>query len=489
MRTTARPWRRVGALAVMSITMTACTALPGTSTKAGGQPQPVTLTVGTDDPQGAPAANQIEEFARQVEKRSHGGLAIQPRFRAVGEGQTSWDQKVAGLVVAGDLDLGMIPARAWDALGVDTLRALNTPFLVTTDELTNRVVSDPDVATDLMSGLDAAGVTGLALVPEGMRHLFLYGEPQLTVAGLDGAKLRAPRSDTTWAFYEALGAHPDDANLDVTHAAAESSYALAPDTTRKTTAIGNLTLFPKVNTLVVNSDRHQDLSEEQRRVLREAAQATRDWAITANKDDASQATTFCESGGAVVNAADDVVAAFRAAAKPVTAMLRHDARTADLISRIQKMARTTSPSVSGPTCDGTTPMRDEITAETIVPTGGDLPDGTYRAEYTDEYLKDHSLDAEHIASNHGVWTFVLDDGQWSFDQVAPNITDHGEGVYQVDGKHLYWLLPEGNVLHFKWRTDGDGDLHFKQIRDLGADADPAYPYPDFQFDLEWLQVD
>ena len=37
--------------------------------------------------------------------------------------------------------MGLIPSRAWDTEGVTSLRALNAPFLIDSDELLDEVVS------------------------------------------------------------------------------------------------------------------------------------------------------------------------------------------------------------------------------------------------------------------------------------------------------------------------------------------------------------
>ena len=120
--------------------------------------------------------------------------------------------------------------------------------------------------------------------------------------------------------------------------------------------------------------------------------------------------------------------------------------------------------------------------DTIVAKGGDLPDGTYRVEFTDRYLADHGMDGGAVAFNHGVWTHTLQDGHWTVEQVAPDLTDRFEGVYQVDGENLYWRFHDTKeVLHLRWSTDAEGDLHFTQVTDTGA-------YDDFQFDLPWTRV-
>ena len=131
---------QVVALAAV-VALAGCTGTTG-GTKAGGQATPVILRIGTDDFQGRPAADQIEEFARQVEELSDGAVRIEPVWNAAGDtGEDDWDQKVARMVVAGELDMGLIPARAWDTEGVTSLRALNAPFLITSDELAAEVAS------------------------------------------------------------------------------------------------------------------------------------------------------------------------------------------------------------------------------------------------------------------------------------------------------------------------------------------------------------
>ena len=240
--------RWVGVIAVLSV----CPAVVGSTTVSASTPDAVlTLRIGTDDVPGRPAADQIEAFARAVAEHGDGSIVVEPVWHAAGD-TADWDQQVARLVTSGELEMGLIPARAWDTEGVTTLRALNTPFLVTTEALVDEIVSDDDLAGELMSGLDEAGVVGLALFPEGLRHPFALSATRCSVPPtIQGAVMRAPTSATTAAMFEALGATTNDDEPDPsTHAGVESSYLLAPPGT----ATGNVTFFPKVNSLVINAD-------------------------------------------------------------------------------------------------------------------------------------------------------------------------------------------------------------------------------------------
>ena len=199
--------------------------------------------------------------------------------------------------------MGLIPARAWDTLGVMSLRALNAPFLLASDEQVGEVVTDDDLAGDMMAGLDEVGVHGLALVPEDLRHVFGFAKPLVGPEDYAGATIRAPRSDTVYALLAALGANPDDLNRGAWTrtsrrpvAGIESSFALAPESP-PSTATGNVTLFPKVESLVVNRDVFAGLTDDHQDTLRAAAEATRDWAVAAGSGHAGDAQTYCQMGG------------------------------------------------------------------------------------------------------------------------------------------------------------------------------------------------
>ena len=101
--------------------------------------------------------------------------------------------------------MAVVPARAWSAAGVTSLGALQAPFLFESDEHVAAVVDDAAITTDLLSGLDGIGVTGLTLFPESLRHLFSFGEPILSPADVKGRTIRAIASLETTAIIEALG--------------------------------------------------------------------------------------------------------------------------------------------------------------------------------------------------------------------------------------------------------------------------------------------
>ena len=291
-----RTRKRAVVLMALAVIAAGCSE-DGSTTKAGGDSAPVTLRLGTEGVQGGPEGNQMEEFARQVRQLSGGDVTIElvweagrlPDEPVPPEGV---DQVVAAMVQDGELDLGMIPTWAWDTIGVPTLQALNAPFLVTTDELTKQVTGG-EFADEMLAGLDEIGLTGLALFPDALRHFFAFGDAIRAPSDVEGRTIRALRSATTYALIEALGAKGDDPNdyydrvVSGEIVAAESSFAAAGTSLPTvSTATGNLTLFPRVNSLVVNSAVLDRLSDERQEVLQEAAIGTRDWSISQMEPDA-----------------------------------------------------------------------------------------------------------------------------------------------------------------------------------------------------------
>lgn len=430
----------------MAVSVVTGCAAPVAGDKAGGDS--VTLRLGVEHGPGMPASEQMEHFAEQVDQLSD-GLRIELVWNAAGE-VDDWDQAVAQMVIDGELDLGMIPARAWDSLGVTTLQALHAPFLVTSEALMDSVLRD-DIVGDMLAGLDEVGVVGLALVPESLRHLFFYGEPVATAAQFEGLRVRVPRSETVYALFDALGAIPDDyANWNPPHngqesegpAAAESSFAWASQLpgTAALTAIGNLPLLPKINTLVAHRGQFGRLTETHREILMAAAHRTSTWALETRSTTAEAAKAFCGGGGRVVAAADDEVAAMQLAAGPVTSELERDATTRGMMVWIRaRQAELGAGPTTVPPCgrDSGGPV-DPAASSSATGTSVDaFPEGVYRAEVSQAFLEDAGIDSSTAVNHAGTWTLTFRAGQLAVEDVnGARGRTVDRGVYCVDGDRL-----------------------------------------------------
>ena len=433
--------------------------------KAGGKAGPIAITVADSQPNLKPSNLPLAEFKRQVEKLSGGSITVTVLTDASADADPPGsDGPVIDKLKSGAFQMAVVPARAWSAAGVTSLKALQAPFLFESDEHVAAVVNDAAITKELFSGFDGSGVTGLTLFPESLRHLFSFGQPMLTPADVKGRTIRAITSLETTALIEALGGTAVDPDGDAyqqgvddgTIHGTDSGFTLAtggsPSAT--STATGNVALYAKVMTLVINTALWTGLDDAQRTIITTASDATRAWAIANQAKDADAAVTFCADGGTVVLADAPGVAAFRAAEAPVYAALEADPATKRAIAAIRARA-------VGSTAATVKACEPPIDASIVVPEPGDLPNGIYRIEYTDAYLK--SWGVTDINYQHGIWTYRLKDGLWTIDQVADDITDHLNGIYQVKGHDLNWMWesePGQPVERLTWSVASNGDLTF-----------------------------
>jgi TRAP-type C4-dicarboxylate transport system substrate-binding protein len=441
------------ALAVLMLAISACTA--DSASKAGGDEPPLVLTMGTNDYPGRPAAEQIEHFGERVAKLSGGSIHIEPKWEVGGRNTPDWDQVVARSVISGELDMGNIPSRAWDTEGVNSLRVLNAPFLITTDDLLDQVVTS-DLADEMMSGLEEAGVVGLGLLPEGLRHPFGLAAALLGPEDYDGAVIRSPTSATVEAMFSALGASVTDDQVDPEiHAGIESGYQFDP----QGSGTGNVAFFPKVNALVINAELFDRLNEEQRGVLEQAAEETRQWSIETRASDTELAAGFCESGGSVVVADQTTLTALEAAVEPVYAELESDPQTRELIAAVRQMKQNVQVAASTPApCGETGPAGEGIDA-----TGGGATtdisaiNGIYRVEFTEEMFQAAGVPEAQYRPNLGVMTWTFDNGDLLFEE------DESVASYTVDGDLLTMTYADGDVHTYRWDIDEAGDLHLAVV--------------------------
>lgn len=457
-------------LAALLAAGTACGG--GGTTKAGGDAAPVTLRMGTNDGPGRPAAQTILDFARRVDQLSGGQLVVEPVWTAAGRTVEDWDQAIARLVVGGELDLALVPSRAWDTEGVTSLRALQAPYLLTSSDAVGAVVTS-DLGPDLLSGLKPLGVTGLALIPEGLRHLMAFGEPVLHPTDVQGSVVRAPTSATTAAMFRALGARVEDLPgetlaprvADGTVVAAESSFVFADTLPGPTTVTGDLVLFPKVDAVVVGHAALAELSPELRRVLSRAALDTRDRVVArAATSERDAAADFCAGGGTVALAGEIGLAAFHRAAEPVIADLAQDPTTRRLMDRIRHVtARIPAPE----SVDACTPPASEPVAPSR--TAGAFPEGTYRAVMTRDALLAAGIEAGAAADFDGVNDLRFRTGRWHHDTHGGVAAEDCGGVYSVAGGRLVVHIAgcggsgDGVLFSAAWTLDGS-QLTFQALR-------------------------
>ena len=431
------------AAAALSLSGVACSS---ESDKSGGDAAPTTtLRMATMEGRGAPYADSVEEFARQVEDLSGGDLRIKiiwdgavEFFGAYGP---SAEQDVAGLVQSGKLASALIPTRAWDELGVTSLQALQAPFLVSNEKLVEQIVQS-ELAEEMLTGLDKAGVVGLTLLPEGLRHPVGFARPFLTAEDFAGAKIRAPLSNASYRLLEALGAKAVEiccdefsqavANGSIT--GAESAFNLVGNLPWPGTLTANITFYPKVNAIVMNKNAFNRLSDEHREILREAAAKTLRHTLRNAPSEADSAALYCRNGGTIAFASDADIAALEQAAQPVYEALESDPQTEELIKQIRRMkeqlsgARNPLPEACTPASGGAVPTTPSG------PEPSQFPEGVYRADLPPEYLIQKGMDPVTAHQLGGIRTLTFENGRWR--DHTQGVAEDCVGLYSVEAGRI-----------------------------------------------------
>lgn len=440
---------------------------PGAANKAGGSRAPVVLRLANSNSGDQPGTDTIEHFAAQVRKRSGGAVRVQITYLAAGSATPYVETRTISAVRRGRYDLGWIGARAWDLNGVKSFRALQAPFLITSMRLLNRVVTSP-LAREMLDSLSTQDVVGLVLAPDFLRHPVGMGRAFVTPKDFAGARIRIQPSRVTAAVIRALGARPvaisnDAIGLAINQKRVDGQELSMINTPGGSVAAENVVFFGKAFTLFANNDVYGRLTDDQRRIVREAAADAVRYAVAHHPPDSDIVKGYCFDRRRIVLAKPADLAVLVREEQPVYRWLEADPQTKRFIDQIQAWKRTTPPD---PT---TTPVsipaacrRAQEHAQAVgTPRPVSLLDGTYRWVIT----KADARAYWHAPPQPGGDTFpiigtaILRDGSWRF--AGP---EHDEGTYTIRGDRVRFVWPRvASILVFEFTREQNGTLHLKPI--------------------------
>jgi TRAP-type C4-dicarboxylate transport system substrate-binding protein len=453
--------------------------------KAGDSGGPVLLRLGVSDPPYAAESRLARYFAAQVSQLSRGKLRIRVTFLAAGTSTPDAEARTIELVRAGKYDLGWVPARAWDELGVTSFQSLQAPFLITNYPLLRNVMKSP-LATEMLAGLKDENVVGLALIPGLLRHPIGIKRPLVSLSDFDGARVRDLPSKATDDLLQALHAVPvhvsgDDFGQALANARIDGEELSIINAPIGGILTANVAFFPKVLTLFAGDDSFARLSDEQQHILRTAGERTLKHNTTysvraALAAEGGWARHYCRLPGRIVLATKEEQAELVRAAQPVYKRLDEDPQTkAEIVQiRAMKAAVPTAPPIVVPaSCLG--PGQQAELAGRRSPS---ILNGTYHRLLTAAAARASGLPADAQTSSYPlVITTVLRDGKWlaSSDQ-PPEV-----GTYSLNGTEIVFRLGS-DVMRFTFSRDPNGTLHLRPI--LPMDRGDQF----FMAGAPWLRV-
>jgi TRAP-type transport system periplasmic protein len=437
----------------------AATAVPATVQVPD---KPITLHLAVSDFQGQASEPYVQEFVDQVNTLSKGNIAVVPVWDAGGDVTPPIEEGVIKVVKDGQYELGLAGSRAWDRAGVTSFQALQAPFLITDNALA-KAVATSEIGTRMLEGLSAAGITGLGVWPEGLRHPFSYvsGKSILSPEDLKGLAVRTPPSEVSYMLMKTFGGNPFFDNQTSDFPAAEASM-LGGGTSRYPTVTGNVTYFPKFQVLFANGAAFDKLSEGQRSILRDAAAAAQRKAIAEHPNEADAARTWCANGGTIVMASQEQLAAFETAARPVFDEIEKDPFNAQRIADIRDLKAKTEPAPGAEAC--------QPAASPEVWSPGLPPNGAWQVELTAEDVLRMGVPKSGVKDWVGTFTWTFQDDKAQLDYTGPG----GDFVCQAN---MAFVKEVARLTYFsgdacpdevddiKWRLDTDGlHLHLVAIQ-------------------------
>lgn len=148
-------------------------ALLGTGCDVGASPnravepsqQPVVLTMAS--PLAQPL--ELDNYVYEVTALTGGSVRIDVKS-GWRKGEIDYETGLIADVKAGKADLGVASSRAFDSAGVPSFQALGAPLLITSYAAEEQVLNRP-VVSEMLSGLNSAGLAGIGILPGDLRPL------------------------------------------------------------------------------------------------------------------------------------------------------------------------------------------------------------------------------------------------------------------------------------------------------------------------------
>jgi TRAP-type C4-dicarboxylate transport system substrate-binding protein len=420
--------------------------------KAGGSGGHKALVLTLANPFGD--SEEVQGFAGEVSRLSGGTLRVDVKNRWR-YGQVAFEDGLIRDVRAGKADLGVAGSRAWDSVGVSSLRALGAPFLIDSYPLQERVLRSRMIGK-MLRGLRRLGLVGIGVLPGPLRRPLGIAHPLLKPSDFVGLRIGVQQSRLASATMRALGAKPvwfpvggaiagmGGIEQHVSSIQGEQYDKLGHYLT------ANAVLWPRPLVVFASRKTLERLTARQQRILVEAATED-DAAETKALLDGERTDTaiLCRRGRLrflTASAAD--LRALRQAVQPVYATLERDPQTRADIEQIERM-RGASNAQQSPSCGQT--------AKLVAPKGP--LDGVYRSRTSLAQLRASNADpASIVPENYGTVTFVFDRGRFAQTQENKLACTWGYGTFAIRGNKFEWLYSDGGGIAPTGSTNKPGEL-------------------------------
>ena len=281
-------------------------------------------------------------FAAAVGRLSGGSMRIRVA-NSWRETDADYERGIVTDVRSGRVPLGIVGVRVWDTLGVPSFRALVAPFLIDNLDLEGRAL-EGEFAPRALATVSRQGVVGIALLPGLLRRPFGITRPLVQPLDYRGATIGIRPGGVARETIAALGgvaranAPGDLSGLDGMEV---DLLVISQDVLdrRSRPLTGNVVLWPKAQTIVMNRAAFARLTSDQREILHRAARAALSAELERDShDERYLGSVLCSAGTIrVATGTASDMAALRASVAPVYRALERDSFTKAWIRQITRM--------------------------------------------------------------------------------------------------------------------------------------------------------
>jgi TRAP-type C4-dicarboxylate transport system substrate-binding protein len=347
-----RRWPAIAAGVALLLPVAACQARD----RAGGNADAAVtvLTFSLDD--GTPDAGVVA-WADQVDRLSRGKLKVQ--FKAVWhreEMKPDFESTIFRDVQHGKVDLSWVGARVLDRVGVPTFQALLAPTLVDSYALQAKVFQ-AGIPNEMLASVVDANVVAVGVLPGGLRKVLGVSKPLVNPETFKAKRVGIQDSGVAGMTLAALGATAvpvrAGAALDGLDGYEQQLPSMVGNRYDQSARFvtGNINLWPRPPVIIMGRPLFDRLSQDQRRILGEAAKAATAPTLEKIRElDVDSTQTLCNFGMSFAQASAADLTALRAAVEPVYQTLRTDARTANWLEKIEFLKKTADVGPDAATC-------------------------------------------------------------------------------------------------------------------------------------------
>jgi len=295
---------------------------------------------------GHPQVMGMEKFAEIVAEKSGGKISV----KLFPGGTLGGDVQTISALQGGVVEMTVMNAGILSG-NIKEFGAVDLPFLFDSPEQAD-VVMDGPFGASLIERLPEKGLVGLAYWELGFRNLTNSRRPVAGVDDIKGLKIRVIQSPVPIDLFNTLGANAVPLPYTELYTALETGTVDGQENPSANILNAKFYEVQKYMTLT----RHQynpqivmigkgfwdDLNDEERAILQEAAIEARDFQRKASREfDANAVEKIREHGMEVTQLTPEALAALRAAAKPVVDKFRGEIgpETVDLLYRELDRAR------------------------------------------------------------------------------------------------------------------------------------------------------